>query len=78
MVKPGLYEHYKGQKYRVMGVARHTETLEEVVVYCSLYGDYGLWVRPLTMFQEMVEIDGKMIPRFRFISPLFETAPEFM
>lgn len=77
MIKPGLYEHYKGNKYRVIGVARHTETLEEVVVYHSLYGDYGLWVRPLTMFQEMVEVDGKKQPRFRFIGPLFEGAPEY-
>lgn len=60
----GIYRHYKGQRYRVLGTARHSETMEEVVVYQALYGDYGLWVRPAIMFCETVELDGEPIPRF--------------
>lgn len=60
----GIYRHYKGQRYRVLGTARHSETMEEVVVYQALYGDYGLWVRPAAMFCETVELDGEPIPRF--------------
>ena len=64
MVIPGRYRHYKGQEYEVLGVARHSETEEEFVVYCALYGEFGLWVRPLGMFDELVDIDGRLIPRF--------------
>jgi hypothetical protein len=64
MVMPGRYRHYKGQEYEVLGVARHSETEEEFVVYRALYGDFGLWVRPLAMFEELVDIDGRLIPRF--------------
>ena len=53
--RPGLYRHYKGNAYRVLGLARHTETLEPVVVYQALYGERGLWVRPAGMFAETVE-----------------------
>ena len=60
----GIYRHYKGQRYRVLGTARHSETMEEVVVYQALYGDYGLWVRPATMFCETVELEGEPISRF--------------
>ena len=60
----GLYRHYKGNDYRVVGLARHSETLEPVVVYQALYGERGLWVRPAAMFIENVEIDGKCVPRF--------------
>lgn len=63
----GKYEHYKGKPYRVLAIARHSETLEEMVVYQQLYGEEGVWVRPLGMFQEAVEVDGKVIPRFRHI-----------
>ncbi|MBI2475598.1 DUF1653 domain-containing protein [Candidatus Uhrbacteria bacterium] len=63
----GKYEHYKGNQYEVVGVAKHSETLEELVVYRALYGKYNLWVRPLKMFLEEVEVEGKKIPRFRFI-----------
>ncbi len=63
----GKYEHYKGKQYEVVGVAKHSETLEELVVYRALYGEHDLWVRPLKMFLETVEIEGKKIPRFRFI-----------
>jgi len=67
-LKPGLYRHYKGNAYRVIGVAGHTETEENLVVYRALYGDEGLWVRPLAMFVEQVEIDGHLQPRFAFVS----------
>jgi hypothetical protein len=67
MLQPGLYRHYKGRDYTVIGVARHSETEEELVVYRPEYGERGLWVRPLAMFTEMVEVDGKMVPRFERI-----------
>ena len=60
----GIYRHSKGQRYRVLGTARHSETMEEVVVYQALYGDYGLWVRPAAMFCETVELEGEPISRF--------------
>ena len=59
MIQPGRYRHYKGNDYEVMGVARHSETEEEVVVYRALYGERGLWVRPLAMFLETVLIEGR-------------------
>ena len=62
----GRYRHYKGNEYTVLGVARHSETLEELVVYRQEYGERGLWVRPLAMFLEEVEIDGRRVPRFAF------------
>jgi hypothetical protein len=67
---PGKYRHYKGKEYEVIGVARHSETLEELVVYKALYQKEGenLWVRPLAMFLETVVIEGKTIPRFKYIS----------
>ena len=64
-VKAGEYEHYKGKKYRVIGVARHSETLEELVVYKALYGEGELWVRPVKIFLETVSVGEKSIPRFR-------------
>ena len=64
----GLYRHYKGNDYQVIGIARHSETEEWLVVYHPLYGDQSLWVRPLKMFQEHVEIDGANQPRFAFIN----------
>ncbi len=65
--QPGLYRHYKGNEYRVLGLARHSETLEPLVVYQALYGERGLWVRPAAMFVETVEIDGRSQPRFSFL-----------
>jgi hypothetical protein len=65
----GRYRHYKGKEYELVGVARHSETLEPLVVYKPLYADIGLWVRPHAMFFEQVEIDGVMQPRFALISP---------
>ncbi len=67
-LQPGLYRHYKGQQYRVVGVARHSETEEELVVYQALYGEFGLWVRPLSMFTETVQVDGEQIARFALVS----------
>lgn len=67
-VKPGRYRHYKGKEYIVFGVACHSETEEELVVYQPDYGERGLWVRPKAMFQETVEVDGKQVPRFDFLS----------
>ena len=64
---PGRYRHYKGLDYEVIGVARHSETLEALVVYRPLYNDSGLWVRPHAMFFEEVEIDGRRQPRFAFV-----------
>jgi len=61
----GTYEHYKGKRYEVLSVARHSETLEELVVYRALYGDHDIWVRPIGMFTEDVKMSGVKIPRFR-------------
>ena len=71
-VQPGRYQHYKGNFYEVLGVARHSETLKELVVYRALYeskefGSNTLWVRPLEMFLEEVEINGQRMPRFKFV-----------
>jgi len=65
----GRYRHYKGPEYQVLGVARHSESGEQLVVYQALYGERGLWVRPLEMFIESVEIDGVSVPRFALIEP---------
>ena len=67
MLKLGIYQHYKGNRYEVLGVAKHSETEEELVVYRQLYGDGGYWVRPLKMFLEEVEVMGKKVPRFKLI-----------
>ena len=64
-IPAGHYRHYKGNDYTVIGVARHSETMEELVVYRAEYGERGLWVRPAAMFQEIVEVDGVTVPRFR-------------
>ncbi|MEC7816729.1 MAG: DUF1653 domain-containing protein [Pseudomonadota bacterium] len=63
-VTPGRYRHYKGKDYEVLGVARHSETEEPLVVYRCLYGEFSLWVRPLAMFQETVDVAGEQVPRF--------------
>jgi hypothetical protein len=68
-VKSGRYRHYKGNEYVVIGVARHSETDEELVVYRPDYGEQGLWVRPKEMFLETVEVDGQQISTFEFIEP---------
>ena len=66
-IKPGRYRHFKGNEYEVIGLARHSETQEEMVVYRALYGDFGLWVRPARMWNETVERDGKTFHRFTYI-----------
>lgn len=66
-IKRGRYRHFKGKEYEVLGVARHSETEEELVVYRALYGDFGLWVRPVSMWNETVERDGKTFRRFTYI-----------
>ncbi len=65
--RPGRYRHYQGNEYEVVGTARHSETEEPLVVYRTLYGDFSLWVRPLAMFVETVEVDGRRVPRFKFV-----------
>lgn len=67
MLRPGRYRHFKGREYEVLGIARHSETEEELVVYRALYGDFGLWVRPVSMWNETVERDGKTFRRFTYI-----------
>ncbi len=67
MIKPGKYRHFKGNDYEVIGIAKHTETLEEVVVYRALYGEHGLWVRPVSMWEEEVDRDGYKGPRYVYI-----------
>lgn len=71
-IKPGKYQHFKGNLYEVIGIVRHSETLEELVVYKALYdseefGPNALWVRPKKMFMENVVVDGKEMPRFRYV-----------
>lgn len=66
-IQTGIYQHYKGQQYRVIGVAQHSENEEKLVVYQALYGAYGLWVRPLNMFVEQVEVEGVQQPRFALL-----------
>jgi cyclomaltodextrinase len=66
-IKIGKYSHFKGQEYEVLGVAKHSETGEELVVYKALYGQKELWVRPKEMFLETIELAGKKVPRFEFL-----------
>lgn len=66
-IRLGKYRHFKGNEYEVIGTARHSETLEDFVVYRALYGEGGLWVRPFDMFVETIERDGKQFKRFEYI-----------
>lgn len=69
-ILPGRYRHYKGSDYQVIDIASHSETGEKLVVYRCLYGDYSLWVRPLSMFRETVNVAGEQLPRFTRIDSL--------
>lgn len=66
-IKLGKYRHFKGNEYEVIGIAKHSETMEDMVVYRALYEDGGMWVRPASMWDETVERDGKVFKRFTFI-----------
>lgn len=68
-LKPGIYRHFKGNRYELLGIAKHSETLEPMVVYRAMYADYGLWVRPAAMWLETVERDGYSGPRFVYEGP---------
>ena len=69
-IKLGRYRHFKGNEYEVIGIAKHSETLEEMVVYRALYDEGGLWVRPANMWNEVIERDGKKLQRFTYIGEL--------
>ncbi len=66
-LKAGIYQHFKGQRYEVLDVARHSETGDEYVVYRALYGERGLWIRPLAMFVETIERNGRLVKRFAWL-----------
>ena len=66
-ILPGVYRHYKGNRYQVFYLAKHSETLEDMVVYQALYGEYGIWVRPASMWNETVDYQGKQVKRFTYI-----------
>lgn len=76
-MKLGLYKHYKGNLYNVLGIARHSEDLSELVVYQSLYNDYRLWARPKDLFLSTIELNGKEQPRFEFVGETVTAAPAF-
>ena len=63
----GVYRHYRGNRYEVIGFAKHSETLEDMVIYKALYGEKSTWVRPLSMWSELVEVDGKSVKRFEYV-----------
>jgi hypothetical protein len=69
MIKKGTYRHFKGGRYEVIGIAKHSETLEDMVVYRALYGEGGMWVRPVSMWEETVEYNGEMVKRFVLENP---------
>ena len=68
-ITPGRYRHYKGRDYQVLGLALHSETREQLVVYRCLYGNFDLWVRPLAMFEESVTVNENQVPRFWRLGP---------
>lgn len=69
-MQKGIYKHFKGNKYELLCIAKHSETLEEMVVYKALYGAGGIWVRPLSMWNEPVESDGKQVKRFEYVGEI--------
>lgn len=68
-LKPGIYRHFKGNRYEVIDLVKHSETEETLVLYRALYGERGLWVRPLAMFIGNKQLDDKMVPRFSYEGP---------
>ena len=70
MTIKGVYQHFKGNRYEVIGIASHSETMEPMVVYRALYGEHGLWVRPAAMWNEQVHRDGYQGPRFVFVEKM--------
>jgi hypothetical protein len=74
MTRPGYYRHYKNLLYQVLGTVRHSESLEPMTLYKALYGEQGMWVRPAAMFNETVEIDGVVQPRFAWVGEVRPTA----
>ncbi|MFZ2737596.1 MAG: DUF1653 domain-containing protein [Burkholderiaceae bacterium] len=66
--RPGLYRHYKGNLYQVVGMVRHSETLEAMTLYRALYGEHGLWVRPAAMFAQEIVFEGMLQPRFAWVA----------
>lgn len=66
-LRKGVYEHFKGKRYELLDVGKDSESLEEVVIYKALYGDGQIWIRPLKMFLGKVELNGKKVPRFKFV-----------
>lgn len=77
-MKLGLYQHYKGSYYQVIGIARNEETHEPLVIYQSLYGDFALWARKKEVFESIVQIDGEEVPRFKFVRENLAEMPELM
>ncbi|MCI5773531.1 MAG: DUF1653 domain-containing protein [Erysipelotrichaceae bacterium] len=67
MLKKGKYQHFKGNYYELIALAKHSETEEEMVVYRALYGQQGLWVRPAKMWDELVEYNGQLVKRFKYV-----------
>ena len=66
-IKLGVYRHYKGNEYEAIGFAKHSETLEDMVIYKALYGEGGTWVRPLSMWENPIEVGGKTVKRFEYV-----------
>ena len=73
-IRLGIYRHYKGNQYEVVGFARHSETLEDMVVYRALYGERETWVRPLIMWDNPIELDGKIVKRFEYIGEVEQSS----
>ena len=72
-IRLGVYRHYKGNQYKVVGFAKHSETLEDMVIYQAMYGDGGTWVRPLSMWENPIEVDGNIVKRFKYVGGCYET-----
>ena len=76
-ISPGIYRHFKGNEYRVLGSATHSETREELIVYQALYGEFGMWLRPASMFSETITRDKSTFKRFEFVRDLESTEKSF-